>query len=132
MTAVRCTVREVSIPVGTKTGVPAVDFWSRLSMERKVCWSSRRASYRRLVRQHREVRDGSRSADEASETSVGGTSVGDDVVEALALQLLVAQENASAAAATVAQRTRGAVRLISRHGAHGVSHAADCGDDRVL
>ena len=37
MTAVRWTVSEVSIPVGTKTGVPAVDFWSRLSMERKVC-----------------------------------------------------------------------------------------------
>lgn len=75
------------------------------------------------------MRDGARSADEASETSVGGASVGDDVVEALALQLLVAQEDASAAAASVAQRPGRAGHATVIRGANGVSHAADRGDD---
>lgn len=132
MTAVRWTVREVSIPVGTKTGVPAVDLWSRLSMERKVCWSSPAESYGRLVLQHREVCDSSRAADESADAAVGGAAVGDDVVEALALQLLVAQEDAAAATAAVPQRTGGQRRAVVPGSEHGVAHAADCGDDRVI
>lgn len=132
MTAVRWTVREVSIPVGTKTGVPAVDLWSRLSMERKVCWSSPSESYRRLVLQHRKVRDGSRTADKAADAAVGGAAVGDDVIEALALQLLVAQEDATATTAAVSQRAGGQRRMVVVGSEHGVAHAADGGDDRVL
>lgn len=85
-----------------------------------------------MVLQHRKVRNGSRSADEAAETSVGGASVGDDVIETLALQLLVAQKDASTTATAMAQRPNRKKRIIAVRSEHRVSHAADGGDDGVL